>query len=271
MAKFLVIGRGSMGKRRIRDLTALGHEVISWDIKDEKGLNYKQDFDAIVISTPPDQHNKYIADAVYYEKPVFVEASVVLDNLEEINIRAKENKVLVCPSCSFRFHPEVKKLFNILTGGDIAFPIKNFTHHLGQNLDDWHPGADPRTYYAYQKETGAAKEMVSYELVWLTGLFGFPEKLVGFKKKTQDWDIDDTYSFSADFNGVIGNCLIEVVSKPMIRRFSTNELTIDFGKSEEMYLEEMKTFVDAVEGKCKWPHSLDDDIRILKLLEKING
>jgi predicted dehydrogenase len=264
--KFLVIGRGSMGSRRIRDLIKLGHEVISWDIKDKEPLiTVDTDWDAMVISTSPDQHNYYIERSLEVNKPCFVEASVILDNLEELNDIATSKKVLVCPSCSYKFHPQVKELKEKVN------TIQNFTHHLGQNLEDWHPGANPMSYYAYHKEVGAAKEMVSYELTWLINLFGFPKKLVGFKKNTKGWAIDDTYSFSADFNGVIGNCLIEVVSRPMIRRFSTNELTIDFEKCEQIYFDEIKAFVDAIEGKSKFPNTLKDDIKVLKLLEQLEN
>ena len=38
---------------------------------------------------------------------------------------------------------------------------------------------------------------------------------------------------------------------------------------EEMYVDELKTFIDAVAGKGKFPNSLDEDIRILRLLEKM--
>jgi hypothetical protein len=266
MEKILVIGRGSMGKRRVRDLEKLGFKCVAWDIKDSCPMPDIKKYDALVISTSPDSHNQYIRMAIENKKPAFVEASVVLQDLEELEKMAEQKKVLICPSCSFKLHPQVKELKNQLKGKK----IKNFTHHLGQNLDDWHPGADPTGYYAYRMEVGAAKEMVSYELTWLVDLFGFPKKLIGLKKQTQGWDIDDTYSFSADFNGTIGNCLIEVVSRPMIRRFSTNEQTIDFGKSEEMYFEEMKAFIRAIWGIEAFPNTLKDDIKVLKLLKDLD-
>ena len=40
---------------------------------------------------------------------------------------------------------------------------------------------------------------------------------------------------------------------------------------EEMYIEEMKSFVDAVKGEKKFPNSLEDDINVLKLLNKVEG
>ena len=38
---------------------------------------------------------------------------------------------------------------------------------------------------------------------------------------------------------------------------------------EDMYIEEIKTFIDSVKNKGKFPNSLDEDIKVLKLLETI--
>jgi hypothetical protein len=40
---------------------------------------------------------------------------------------------------------------------------------------------------------------------------------------------------------------------------------------EDMYVEETQSFISAVEGKSQFPNSLDDDIKILKLLYKLEG
>ena len=53
------------------------------------------DFDAIVISTPPDKHSVYIALAIKHSKPAFVEASVVLGDLEKLNRAAARRKSLL--------------------------------------------------------------------------------------------------------------------------------------------------------------------------------
>ena len=71
--KFMVVGLGSMGKRRIRNLKRLGQgDIIGVDVREERrseaaklhgvavcetfeqGLSHRPD--AVVISTPPDMH-----------------------------------------------------------------------------------------------------------------------------------------------------------------------------------------------------------------------
>ena len=70
--KFLVIGLGSMGKRRIRCLQALGYDDITgYDTREDRRAEAKEKygvhvlqrcddidkaFDAVIVSVPPDRH-----------------------------------------------------------------------------------------------------------------------------------------------------------------------------------------------------------------------
>src|SRR5260221_7338585 len=99
--KFLIAGLGSMGKRRIRNLTYLNAGEISGfdprsDRRDEASSKYgictfgefseamASKPDALIISTPPDLHMPYMLAAANAGIHFFCEASVVdhgLDNL----------------------------------------------------------------------------------------------------------------------------------------------------------------------------------------------
>ena len=55
---------------------------------------------------------------------------------------------------------------------------------------------------------------------------------------------------------------------------SLEELSEIEGIIEEMYIEEIKAYLDAVKGHKPFPNTLEEDIKILKLLnliEKANG
>lgn len=266
----LLIGRGSMGKRRIRDLEKLGHNVSSWDIKDG-GEPCLSGIDAIVISTPPDHHNEYIEMAVENDIPCFVEASVILGNLDKINRKAKKKGVLVCPSCTYRFDKNVQRIKEDLKN---AGKLTNFSFHLGQYLPDWHPYQKITDFYVGKKETSGAREMVTFEWTWLFDLFGFPKKLNGFYGKTLDMgaDIDDTYVMSGKFKDGFGTMVIDVVARHYIKTININcadkQIRVDWKKVDEgMYLREMEAFISAIQGNADFPNTLDDDIKILKLLE----
>ena len=104
--KVAVIGLGSMGKRRIRNLKALGFEKIyGFDLREDRKLSSKQQygiqvissiedlisekFDALIISTPPDTHHIYMKIAIDYRIPAFIEASVLDTDFNDI-IRLSE-------------------------------------------------------------------------------------------------------------------------------------------------------------------------------------
>lgn len=97
----LVIGLGSMGKRRIRNLQAIGFtNIFGYDLRSDRKKETKDLYnitivedvnafilkhktDAFVISVPPDAHHTFIKIAMDNSIHFFVEASVVDDGMEE--------------------------------------------------------------------------------------------------------------------------------------------------------------------------------------------
>lgn len=317
--KFLVIGLGSMGKRRVRCLKALGHQdIVGCDRKparrDEAAGLYgittvesldKVDVstvDAFIISVPPDRHLDFMKIAVEMSKPAFVEASVVIDGLEELNQKAVKNNVLLAPSCTLRFHPAIKDIKRIVQSGAYG-KFTNFSYHSGQYLPDWHPWEKVADYYVSQKDTGGGREIVPFELTWLVDVLGFPEKVAGFFGKTMDVgaNIDDTYALSLKFKQGFGTLLVDVASRYAVRSLvlnmehaqivwrwdeatvhvyeASNQRWIEYRQKEasahagynkniieDMYIEEVSAFINDVQGKRKFPSTLTDDIEVLKLL-----
>ena len=317
--KFLVIGLGSMGKRRVRCLKALAYtDVTGFDIKPERRHETEQLYgiktidsldgldwngvDAMIISVPPDRHLDFIKIAVERNKPAFVEASVVIDGLEEINEAASRKNVLIAPSCTLRFHPAIRDIKRIVQSGAYG-QFTNFSYHSGQYLPDWHPWERVKDYYVSQKDTGGGREIVPFELTWLVDVFGFPEKVSGYFGKTLDVgaDIDDSYALSFKFKQGFGTLLVDVASRYAVRSLVLNleraqivwrwdEATVNLYEAdtqrwiafkqkeasahagynkniiEDMYIEELGAFVDAVKGKKKYPNTLAEDIDVLKVL-----
>jgi predicted dehydrogenase len=317
----LQIGLGSMGKRRIRNLLAVGiNDITGFDKRDDRRKEAEEKYqirttseitddllsgsDIWIVSTPPDRHLEYIKLAVTHGKPVFVEASVIKDGLEDLSKNAKDAGVLIAPSCTFRFHPGVKTIKEIVKSGKYG-KLCNFIYIMGQYLPDWHPWEDIKDFYVSKRETSASREMVPFELTWLLDVTGYPEETFAFYGKTHDLgvDIDDTYNVNLKFKGFLGTIVVDVVSRFATRslimnlekaqiRWNWEEKTIKLydaennkwehynepeGKAEEeynkniveeMYIDEVRAFVDAVKGGNPFPNTLDEDIAILNILEK---
>ena len=316
--RFLVIGLGSMGKRRVRNLKRLGiTDIVGFDPREDRRNDAARDYgiatsgdieeaygrrpDAVVISTPPDLHVRYARDAVKRGLPFFMEASVVDDDMAALAQEAAAAKVVAAPSCTMRFNPSVKTLKRLVTEGRIG-RVLAYTHHSGQYLPDWHPWEDYRRFYAGQRRTGACREIVPFELIWLTWIVGPVSKVASMRAKTSelDVDIDDVYQLVLEHGSrLLGHLLVDVVARDAIRRctvlgtegtlvwdwagkrvmlyeasskswsaFEEERGTVQPGyvHAEEPYVEEMKTYLTALRGGSPWPYRLEDDLAVLGLL-----
>jgi predicted dehydrogenase len=232
--RFLVIGLGSMGKRRVRNLIALGYknDVIGFDPRSDRckeakkyDINVfsnfnnamKENIDVFLISTPPNLHMKY---AYYAEKnniSCFIEASVVdADKILELSKKIVNKNILIAPSCTMRYYPGSIKIKELIENNKIG-KILNFNYHTGQYLPDWHPWEKIEDFYVSNPDTGAAREIVPFELTWLNDIFGDAIPLACVRRKLTDMpvDIDDIYHCLLKYpNNVIGNITVEVISRP---------------------------------------------------------
>ncbi|MFH1522514.1 MAG: Gfo/Idh/MocA family oxidoreductase [Patescibacteria group bacterium] len=318
--KILQIGLGSMGKRRIRNL--LFHkikpeQICGFDISEKRCLEVKKEYNirtinnfqkalkefkpnVFIISTPPNLHDKYFLYAAKHKINFFVEVPTVDRGYKEL-LPMLTKKFVAAPSCTFRYVPAIKKIKELLDENTIGQPL-TFNHYLGQYLPDWHPYEDYRKVYFAQKETGGAREMLPYELNWLSFIFqSLPIKATGISAKVSSLEMtaDDIYSVIAKFkNGIIGNIMIDLLNREAGRTLKIigSKGTIDwnwlkyeirimragekksrlinvkkvkqfkhYNTTEDIYIEEIKYFLDAINKKKPYPYSFKEDHQILKV------
>jgi predicted dehydrogenase len=316
--KFLIVGLGSMGKRRVRNFTYLkAGTVIGFDPRADRreeaerryGVRTFSEFlpalgegpDAVVISTPPDMHLPYMRAAAEAGIPFFCEASTDGEGLQEVAEICAVKKVLAAPSSTMRFNPSVRRIESLARGGKIGRPLA-LTYHCGQYLPDWHPWEDYRKFYAARRETGACREIVPYELSWLTWVLGGVDEVSAMAGKVSDLDadIDDVYQVLLRFRGgALGHLLVDVVAREAFRSLkllgSEGVITWEWREhrvrlydaasrawrefpepepepepgyiaSDGMYVDEMRHFVAALRGEEAYHYSLEDDLRVLGVL-----
>lgn len=320
--KFLVVGLGSMGKRRIRNLKNLGiNDIIAFDLRKDRCEEVKTKYnvetytefnesmkkspDVMIISTPPDLHMKYAILAIENKMHFFTEASVVKDEMKKVIEKLKNSDIVGLPSCTMRYHPIIKKINELLKSNQFG-KILAFFYHSGQYLPDWHPWEDYRKFYVSKKETGACREIVPFELIWITTTFGKLKSVIGDKGKVSnlDSDIDDIYNVILELqNGIKGIMTVDVIARNPIRNLKIlleegvieadwysktvkvskknegwDEFNIEDGiaeknylHGEEPYIEEMKNFIEVIERKKDYPYTFEEDFEILNILEKIEN
>jgi len=250
--KFLVIGLGSMGKRRVRNLIALGYKdsVAGFDLREDRrseadkyGISIFDDFekamsnfkpDAFLISTPPNFHMQYAYIAEQNNIHCFIEASVVdAERILELANKIKNKKIIMAPSCTMRYYPMPIKIKELINSGIIG-KVLNYNYQTGQYLPDWHPWEKIEDFYVSNPDTGGCREIVPFELTWLNDIFGDSKPLACVRRKLTDMnaDIDDIYHCILEYpNNVIGNLTVEVVSRPK----ATREIRILGSEGEIIY------------------------------------
>jgi predicted dehydrogenase len=317
-----------MGKRRVRNLIALGNNEISgFDPREDRRVEAVEKYniptfsdidyalknyhpDALIISTSPEHHMKYAWMGFNLGLPCFIEASVVdADRILELHQLTEKSPVLMAPSCTMRYFQGPKKIKELIGLGVIGKPL-NVNYQTGQYLPDWHPWEKIEDFYASTRATGAAREILPFELTWLNDIFGQPTPLACVKAKLTDMnaDIDDIYHCLLRYpGGVLANVTVEVVSRPQSTRemrvlgstgeivFSADENCVRYANTEspgwvrfdlgggtvesgyinpeEPYISEMRDFAHAVMQKNKsiYPNNLLGDYYVLQTLYQLEG
>lgn len=245
--KIIVIGLGSMGRRRIRLIqkynNSYGITGIDFN-KDRREMSEREfgietsenledtlknsEFNCAFICTSPLSHSKLISICLKANLNVFTELNLVTDGyLENIQL-AKKNKRALFLSSTFLHREEIKKI-NALVKEQSA--NLNYTYHVGQYLPDWHPWENYTDFFVGEKRTNGCREIFAIELPWLIEVFGKVKSIVIRKNKISSLNIDYNDNFMVIIeheSGHSGMIAVDIVTRKAVR---TLEI---FG--EHMYL-----------------------------------
>ncbi|MEW5802149.1 MAG: Gfo/Idh/MocA family oxidoreductase [bacterium] len=319
--RFLVVGLGSLGKRRIRNLKYLQSGTIigcdpRLDRRDETSQRYRiqtfenfneamnQDPEILIISASPNLRLHYALEAAAANKHFFAEACPQDEQMTELVTMLQGKKIVAAPSCTLCFYPGPKKVKNLLLKGTIGQPL-SFTYHSGQYLPGWHPAEDFWPFSDSPQSPEAYREILPFELVWLSILFGSIESVSTFKGKVGNSEVDmcdAPHRWLLRFeSGTTGYLLLDMTSRAPIQRMHlTGEeghiewdnreqlIRIYSGenclkqteplirgcvenmyiKPEEPYVDELRSFLEAIYGIAPFPHTFKKHQEILTLVDQ---
>ena len=169
--RYLLVGFGSIGRRHMRNLLALGERDIivlrsgkstlpvdeldgfTVEYEMEKALAHRPD--AAIIANPTALHLQAAIPAaragchLLLEKPI----SHSLDGLDELHSALKQSGRQALVGFQFRFHPGLRKIAEWLQAGVIG-RAASVREHWGEYLPNWHPWEDYRKSYSSLSELG---------------------------------------------------------------------------------------------------------------------
>jgi len=233
--KILIAGLGSIGRRHLKNLLALGESDIllyrtyhSTLPDDElKEFPVEQDIsaalthkpDAVVISNPTSMHLDIAIPAaeagcfIFLEKPI----SHSLAGINELQAALQRGGSQVFVGFQFRFHPGLQLVKRLLSDGSIGRPI-SARAHWGEYLPHWHPWEDYRRGYSARSDLGGGVLLtLCHPFDYLRWLFGEVDSLWAFTGKLGDLDleVEDTAEVGLRFtSGILGSLHLDYTQRP---------------------------------------------------------
>ena len=206
----LVVGSGSIGRRHLKNLRALGAtRLAACDPNPERLAPMQAELtvepfadlatalaafrpDAVFIATPPSLHVPQARAAIAAGAHVFVEKplSHTREGVAELAAEAHAAQRIVQLGYNLRFHPGVLKLKELLDSGVLG-RLQYVQAESAQYLPDWRPWQDYRQSYTAHRELGGGILLDgSHELDYLLWLLGPPCEVTCMMGKVSDLEVN---------------------------------------------------------------------------------
>ena len=240
MTRLLIAGLGSIGRRHLHNLLALGESDIvllrshRGTLPDDELARFPTETDlaealrrhkpqAVIVSNPTALHLEVAIPAaqagcaILLEKPVSHSAAR-LDLLQEAVSRFG---VPLLMGFQLRYHPCLVRAHEWLRAGKLGRLISGRVH-FGEFLPAWHPWEDYRAGYAARADLGGGVLLTQcHSIDYLPWLAGDVDAVWGSLAKLSDLEIDveDTAEIGLRFGGgALGSLHIDYAQQPPSHR-----------------------------------------------------
>lgn len=315
--KVLIAGYGSIGRRHFKNLLNLGVDDIlfyrthksslddgalsEYIVETELDEALAHNPDAVVVSNPTSLHLDVAIPAaragcdILLEKPV----SHNMERLDEFRAVVAENDVNVLVGFQFRYHPTLKKIKNILSGGRIG-KILSLRAHWGEYLPGWHPWEDYRQGYSARKDLGGGVVLTLCHpfdyLRWLIGEIHTVWALTASQSELEV-KVEDTAEIGLELsNHVVGSVHLNYTQRPAVHTLDlvgthgTIQWDDDSGEARvfntaddawetfqppdgfsrnTLFVSEMNQFLDMISKGVEPICTLEDGIRVQEIVEGV--
>jgi Predicted dehydrogenases and related proteins len=233
--KFLIAGFGSIGRRHLNNLRALGEQDILLyrthhsTLADEevKGIPVETDLkaalaqhpDAVILSNPTALHLEVAIPAAEAGCALLVEKPIShnFDRVDEFAHIVEQNRVKVLVGFQFRFHPSLRQIAQWLKEDQIGDPV-SVTAHWGEYLPGWHPWEDYRQSYSARADLGGGVvNTLTHPLDYLHWLLGEADELAAITGNHSNLglEVEDTAQILLRYrSGAIGSVHLDYVQRP---------------------------------------------------------
>ena len=317
--RYLIAGLGSIGRRHLHNLIALGHQDIylyrsghssakpgeefaefpvEFDL--EKALAHKPQ--AVIISNPTALHLDVAIPAaeagcdLFLEKPI----SHSIDRISDLETALTRGGGKFLMGFQFRFHPGLKRIKKILEENRIG-KVLFVCCHWGEFLPGWHPNEDYRKGYSARNDLGGGVVLtLCHPIDYLRWFLGEISNVFAITGKMSDLEINvDDYaeillktkggaliSLHLDYIQQPPQHFLEITGTDGIIKWDNSDGSVHLYKNSihkwqqypiergfernSMFLEEMRHFVEVVEGRSQSLCNLQDGLAVQKIIAAID-
>jgi predicted dehydrogenase len=253
--------------------------------------------DAVFVTNPTSLHLAVALKAAEKGLPLFIEKplSHTLEGVDELIRLCEQKKIAAFVAYKMRFHKSIRKIKEIVQSGALGKIISGRAHYSGY-LPKWHPWEDYRRMYSSRSELGGGVVLdATHEidtLCWLLGEAVEVKSLVG-KVGVLETDTEDTAEILLRFeSGAFGSVHMSYAEQPEHRYCHIlgsggsvywdqlhGEVLLHAGDGkgwqkfeegkdhdpDQMFVEEMRHFLECVEGRAVPAVGLREAKRVLEI------
>lgn len=231
----LIVGLGSIGRRHLKNLKALGHKNFvlyrtgKSTLPDKEIDDIPTEYDlvkalahkpiATIIANPTSLHIPVALAAARSGSHLFLEKPIShnLDGIDELQRLVRKNRLIVQVGFQFRFHPGLLYVKHLLEENVIG-RIISVSAHWGEYLPDWHPWEDYRQSYSAKKKLGGGVLLtLCHPFDYLRWLIGEATSVSTIESRSGglEIDVEDTADVLVQFkSGAIGNVHLDYIERP---------------------------------------------------------
>ena len=228
---------------------------------------------------------------LFIEKPL----SDNLKNIQKLSNIVKSKKLLTMIGCNLRFHPCIKQIKKLIDKKSVG-KIISVQVESGSYLPNWHPNENYSKSYASRDDLGGGVILTCiHEIDYLYWFFGMPNSLISQSGKYSNLkiNVEDLSSSIINFpKNILAELHLDYFQLPDIRKckiIGTNgtiiwdsisntvklydskkghwdvKLKVKNYVRNDMFIDEMKHFLNCIQKRKQTINPLPDGIQTLKI------
>ncbi len=251
--------------------------------------------DACIVANAASGHIEALEKLLTFGVPVLVEKPVAsgLGGTERVVDLARRSGHPVLVGYCLRFHPAVKTVVRLLDSGVLGSTMQ-CTAVVGQHIADWRDRAAEESVSLSSQLGGGALLELSHEIDLSIALMGPVRETSGYTVTPNGCEVDMAASVSLLHESGVSSISLNMLQRPAQRSVTvvttggsvsadliTGEVTTALTDGQvtveknlspvEMYLDQMRHFLDCITGTAHPVSDLSSAIAVLECVEVLRG